>query len=78
MSGSGGFAKDRDAGDNTAGDEALEALGQGTWTNYMSSTEKIHVRVLCSGFGDEADTDPKEVKIELTSDDDIFFHYVCM
>ena len=42
-----------------------------------SSDENIHIRVLCSGDGFDADYDPKEVKIELTSEDDIFFHYVC-
>ena len=38
-----------------------------------ASNEVLHVRVLVKG--DEQD--PSAVKVELTSEDDIFFHYVC-
>jgi hypothetical protein len=62
----------KDASDG--GDGLVEAFG--TTTNNWPR-EMIHIRVLCSGEGFDADYDPKEVKIELTSDDDIFFHYVC-
>lgn len=48
------------------------------FNSNQASSEKIHIRALCSGEGFDADYDPKEVKIELTSDDDIFFHYVCL
>lgn len=40
--------------------------------------ENIHIRVLCAGAGSDADLEPDRIKIELTSDNDIFFHYVCM
>lgn len=43
----------------------------------MSSLEKIHIRALCRGETSEPDYEPTELKIELSSDDDIFFHYVC-
>ena len=39
----------------------------------LESNEIMHVRVLV--LGDEQD--PGSVKLELTSEEDIFFHYVC-
>ena len=39
----------------------------------LNSVELIHFKVLCMG----QENDPGSVRFELTSDDDIFFHYVC-
>ena len=38
-----------------------------------ASNEILHVKVLVKGD----DQDPQAVRIELTSEDDIFFHYIC-
>ena len=38
--------------------------------------ETIHVRVLTAGS--DRELEPSMIKIELTSDQDIFFHYVCL
>ena len=43
----------------------------------MQSQEVIHMRVLCSGYGSDRDLEPDKVRVELTSDSDIFFNYVC-
>jgi hypothetical protein len=37
------------------------------------SNEILHIKVLVKGD----DQDPQAVRVELTSEDDIFFHYVC-
>lgn len=39
----------------------------------LNSNELIHIRVLVKGD----DQDPQAVRLELTSEEDIFFHYVC-
>ena len=39
----------------------------------LNSTEKIHMKVLVMG----EENDPGGVRFELTSEEDIFFHYVC-
>ena len=39
----------------------------------LNSTELIHMKVLVMG----EENDPGGVRFELTSEDDIFFHYVC-
>jgi len=38
-----------------------------------ASNEILHVKVLVKGD----DQDPQAVRVELTSEDDIFFHYIC-
>jgi hypothetical protein len=38
-----------------------------------ASNEILHIRVLVKGD----DQDPQSVRVDLTSEDDIFFHYVC-
>ena len=37
------------------------------------TNEMLHVRVLVKGD----DQDPQGVRVELTAEEDIFFHYVC-
>jgi hypothetical protein len=38
-----------------------------------ASNEVLRIRVLVKGD----DQDPQAVRVDLTSEDDIFFHYVC-
>ena len=38
-----------------------------------ASNEILHVKVLVKGD----DQDPQAVRVELTSEDDIFFHFIC-
>jgi hypothetical protein len=45
-----------------------------TESNNLSSNEIIHFRVLVLGD----DYCPGKIKIELSSEEDIFFHYVCL
>ena len=54
-------------------DLTMQVSLKGSNQSDFVSNELIHIKVMIKGD----DQDPQAVRLELTSEEDIFFHYVC-